>query len=237
LEATRDLVVTLFRGLNHAFNEEPDLPKRVEHERIRLSAALLSIARTLGKNGFDLPFADRFFELAVDIADLNSGFQSELFKILSAGSRKPPDISRKWIARAQVVLGQEAIQQSSSTKSYQDIAREIETKYPKIKKLVNEKKKDGAPRQVILPDTIAGWRKEFKRGKVKQPDALEFFNLGMLHIAKLKSSNVDLVNFGHGQLQKAELFMRATLIQPEATAKKRRKVSPPPKRDKRNRFE
>ena len=63
LGETRDLVIRFFGRLNRAFSEDADLPTTMENERQRLVGALWSIAAFLGKGGFDLPFAHRFFEL------------------------------------------------------------------------------------------------------------------------------------------------------------------------------
>lgn len=63
--------VELAQSVNEAFSQAPELPLTPENERERHASALAFVARFFGQ--FNAPFADRFFELGLAIADLNAG--------------------------------------------------------------------------------------------------------------------------------------------------------------------
>jgi hypothetical protein len=180
---TRDLVVRLFGRLNHAFNEGANLPITIENERHRLVGALWSIADFLGKSGFDLPFAHRFFELGSAIEDLELGIQGDLLKPVPQGSRRPPDRAELWRARACVALALEALTRAGRTR--EAAAKEIATRFSDVGKLINSKRSTGGGGSV--PKTIIEWRK--KLPSVKNWQVNEFYALGIESIDRLAASS------------------------------------------------
>lgn len=183
LVLTRALVVRLFGRLNQAFNGSADFPVTVESERQRLVGALWSIAAFLGKSGFDLPFAHRFFELGSAIEDLDLGIQDDLLKPVPQGSRRPPDRAELWRARAYVALALEALIRTGRTR--EAAAKEIATRFADVGKLINSKRSTGGAGSV--PKTIIEWRK--KLSSVKNWQVSEFYMLGIECIETLSASN------------------------------------------------
>ncbi len=178
---TRDLVIRLFDHLDRAFNENPELPVTIRTERQRLASAVWGIAAFLGKSGFDLPFAQRFFDLGSAIEDLNLGIQSGLLAPVAQGSRRKPDPAEIWRARACVALALEALIRAGRKR--EAAAREIFSQFPAVQKLINKKRSDGG----TVTKSLIEWRKKLPSAKNWQ--VTEFYALGIECIASLAASD------------------------------------------------
>ena len=180
LAEARAHIIRLFDRLDQAFND--GLPNTVENERRRLAGAAWSIATFLGKSGFDLPFAQRFFELASAIEDLNLGIRTELLTPLAQGSRRTPDPAEEWRARACVALALEALIGAGRTR--EAAAKEIARRFLDVQKLINKKQSAGGG-----PVTKASieWRK--KLPSVKNWHVTDFYALGKECIAGFAGAN------------------------------------------------
>ena len=98
--------VKLRRGLQTAFDQEPNASPSVENRRERLSAVLRAVAIFVEKL-VGPKYADHFDEMASVCADLNAGAWPELAVPTNYGTRRP-DPSQIWRARANVILAIEA---------------------------------------------------------------------------------------------------------------------------------
>jgi hypothetical protein len=232
LVLTRDLVIRLFGRLNHAFNESPDLPVTVENERQRLVVALWSIAAFLGKGGFDLPFAHRFFELGSSIEDLSLGIQGDLLKPVPQGSRRPADRAGVWQARACVALALEALTRAGRTR--ETAAKEIARRFPDVGKLINSKRSTGGS----VPKTIIEWRK--KLPSVKNWQVNEFYAFGGECIEALAASNSAsdrLVQFANDMSGRAAQSGRLRVPSPKSREAPGKKSTRPASRGPKGRFQ
>jgi hypothetical protein len=231
LVLARDLVIRLFGRLNRAFNENPDLPVTVESERQRLVGAVWSIAVFLGKGGFDLPFAHRFFELGAAIEDLDLGIQGDLLKPVPQGGRRPADRAEVWRARACVALALEALTRAGRTRGV--AAKEIATRFPDVGKLINSKRSTGGS----VPKTIVEWRK--KLPSVKNWQVNEFYALGNECIETLAASNSAsdrLVQFANDMSGRAAQSARLRVPSPKSRGVPRKKPTRPASRGPKGRF-
>ena len=110
LVAISRLVTQLLNNVGRAFNEEPNIPKTVNNERMRIAAALQSVALFFGKGGLDQPFADRFDQLASFIEDLNRGARSDLLTPPKGSGYRDSAETHK--ARAYLVFAIDALMKS-----------------------------------------------------------------------------------------------------------------------------
>jgi hypothetical protein len=166
----------LHRNVARAFDQEPDYPGNPTNERERYAAALVVVAQYFSSVA-GRPIADRFFELASAIADLNNGTVHPLLRQVPPDNR-PADPSQMWRARARVALGLEALLRSGLNRS--DAAAKIASQYSNIANLAGVKAKDSKLQTI-------GWRRELKAGRVKNFEANELFAEGIKRIDRLAS--------------------------------------------------
>jgi hypothetical protein len=197
LENTRDLVIRLFDRVNRAFNQYPNASNTFANERERFMIALLSIAAFFGKSGFDLPFANRFSDLASAIQDLNHG---------SSDLLKPPHgsqalTSQNHIARARVQLAVEALR--ASGRSTAIIIADMVKGFPSIDKLVRTISSRGQrPMSERIEDLLK------KRYRASNWQAKMVYEIGTECIEHLKkqSNTALLIDFASDQLRAASAF-------------------------------
>lgn len=139
------------------------------NERERYAAALIVVAQYFSSSA-GRPIADRFFELASAIADLNNGTVHPLLEPVRPDNR-PADPSQLWRARARVALGLEALLRAGLNRSA--AAAKIASHYSSVANLAGVKAK-GSKLQTI----VFGWRRELKAGRVKNFEAGELFSEG-----------------------------------------------------------
>jgi hypothetical protein len=127
--------------LSKAFNVDPVTPRTTENSRVRLSAALTSVALFVGKV-FGREYAPHFFELSLALNDLNNGTIQTLLKASEKDSR-PPDPSSLWLQRAVVVLRvfDLKMDERNPKVSWQEAARQTAKAYPELKQLAGAKAK------------------------------------------------------------------------------------------------
>jgi hypothetical protein len=230
LELARGLIIRLFGRLDHAFNESPDLVD-IETERRRLAGALWSVAAFLGKGGFDLPFAYRFFELGSAIEDLNLGIRSELLAPVAQGSRRSPDPAKVWRARACAALALEALIKAGRKR--EAASKELIGRFPNIKHLLNKKRSAGG----TVTKALIEWRKKLRSAKNWQ--VTEFYTLGNECIARLAASDRAsdrLVRFANDMGGRASQL--ALLTRPvEKSPPPRKKAARRPQRDPKGRYQ
>ena len=128
----------LHRNVARAFDQEPDYPGNPTNERERYAAALVVVAQYFSSLA-EKQIADRFFELASAIADLNNGTVHSLLRPVRADNRRA-DPSQLWRARARVALGLEALLRSGLNRS--DAAAKMASQYSSIANLSGAKAKD-----------------------------------------------------------------------------------------------
>jgi hypothetical protein len=168
----------LHRSVARAFDQEPDYLGNPTNERERYAAALVVVAQYFSSVA-GRPIADRFFELASAIADLNKGTVHPLLQQVRPDNR-PADPSQLWRARARVALGLEALLRSGLNRS--DAAAKITSEYSSIANLAGVKAKDSKLQTIVF-----GWRRELKAGRVKNFEAIELFAEGIKRIDRLAS--------------------------------------------------
>ena len=162
LVAIGRLVTQLLNRVGRAFNEEPSLPKTVENERVRIAAALQSVALFFGKGGLDQPFADRFDQLASFIEDLNRGARSDLLTLPKGSGYRDSAETHK--ARAYLVFAIDALMKSGKTAD--DAARHIVRQFPDVTKLIHGRANKPW-------DTLLEWKKKgLPHGKLWQQNVL-----------------------------------------------------------------
>jgi hypothetical protein len=166
----------LHRNVARAFDQEPD--GNPVNERERYAAALDSVAQYFSSVA-GRPIADRFFELASAISDLNKGTVHPLLRKVRPDNR-PADPSQLWRARARVALGLEALLRSDLNRS--DAAAKIASQYSSIANLAGVKAKDSKLQTIVF-----GWRRELKAGRVKNFEASELFAEGIKRIDQMAS--------------------------------------------------
>ena len=168
----------LHRNVARAFDQEPDYPGNPANERERYAAALVAVAQYFSSVA-GRPIAERFFELASAIADLNKGTIHPLLQQVRPDNR-PADPSQMWRARARVALGLEALLRSGLNRS--DATAKIASQYSSIANLAGVKAKDSKLQTIVF-----GWRRELKAGRVKNFEANELFAEGIKRIDRLAS--------------------------------------------------
>jgi hypothetical protein len=189
----------LHLNVAQAFDQEPDAPRNPVNERERYAAALNSVAQYFS-SVVGRPIADRFFELASAIADLNIGTVHPLLQQVQPHNR-PADPSQLWRARARVALGLEALLRSGLNQS--DAAAKIARDYSSIAKLAGAKARTSS-----LQTTLFGWRKRFLLGRIKNFEAQELFSAGLETIAALPQDQ-HLAEFAERQLSEVTELLGA----------------------------
>jgi hypothetical protein len=174
--------IQLYKGLEQAFNQEPDFSCTPDSERERYSAALHCVAQFVSSIA-GRPFGDRFFELGSAIADLNTGTVHPLLQPVEIRNRCS-DPSRLWRARAHVALAYVALVKSGVSRS--DAIKRIAREFPAVSKLAGKK---ASTRQTV----ILGWHKQLRQRRVKNFEAIELFSEG--------TKRIDALTDHHGLLE------------------------------------
>jgi hypothetical protein len=190
--ATLERMVALANELRVAFDQEPQLPPSVENRRERLSAGVRLIAKFV-LTLVGPKYADPFDELASVLADLNAGAWPELVVPANYGTRRP-DPSQVWRARANVVLAIEAY--IASGRPLSEVLTEFSTRHHSIRSLTGAKSKN-------LRSTLSGWRKDFRRGRIKNSEASDLFAIGRDLIDARRGDTAALREFARNRLQRA----------------------------------
>ena len=236
LAANRDLVIGLLNGVAQAFSDA----SAAENDRERFVTALVCIAKFFGKDGLRTPFAGRFFELAMAMADLDRGTTGPLLKAPAKGSGKPPQAWEIWTARARVLLALEALSRCEQHRSkVTAAAKDIAKRFPDVHKLVDAKRPKRLLRGNAVPlwESILEWRKKFPPENNWQ--VTEFYQVGLGIVAARDRQG--LIEFANEQLATAVKFTRDAelLRKPSARSnvEKRPKRNVDVKHDAKGRFE
>ena len=192
----------LAQSVDHAFRQEPNLID-VKNERERIAAALIYVANFFST--FRAPFANRFFELASAIADLNDGIQHVLLKPAHREANRPIDPSQLWRARANVVLAFDALIEAGLTR--RDATNKI-ARVSKLNRLVGKKinvRNDVVTAQSALSKTVVDWRKKFRSRNLKKNWEVDtFYEAGSELIEFMVANDKDrLVDFANARLADA----------------------------------
>ncbi|MCW5691003.1 MAG: hypothetical protein KIT48_01420 [Pseudolabrys sp.] len=168
--------------------------------------ALISIAWFCDNlEGFDA-YANVFNEFSSALADLDSGTIHPI--LMKKGGGRPPESTDAISTRCRVAIAATYLMQTGRTKK--EITEYIADEYPQLQLLVGKRAAGNAE----LSESIANWRDEFRKGKIKNKEARDLYQRFMDELHGMKQRKTctaeALEEIAHHQLKLAAKFKLIT---------------------------